>query len=215
MWQYNYSDEYLCHWGIKGMKWGVRRFQNEDGTLTAAGKQRYKDYKADTKVRKTLTRHVSADVKNLKSRGEAMNDVVRNYNEASRELQKAQSKIFVSGKKRAELVDAAEAKVSETGKAMEKRQADYNRALRVYEKDAKALNDHVNKMISSYGKDNVKELSTKHVKLGEYFSADIIKTGPTIANIPGFGRWYTGVYTSGEEYKDRNETISKEADRRY
>ena len=32
---------YLAHHGIKGMKWGVRRFQNEDGSLTAAGKQRY------------------------------------------------------------------------------------------------------------------------------------------------------------------------------
>lgn len=31
----------LQHWGIKGMKWGVRRYQNEDGTLTAAGKKRY------------------------------------------------------------------------------------------------------------------------------------------------------------------------------
>lgn len=31
----------LCHWGIKGMKWGVRRYQNKDGTLTAAGKKHY------------------------------------------------------------------------------------------------------------------------------------------------------------------------------
>lgn len=36
-----YEDNYLAHYGITGQKWGVRRFQNEDGTLTAAGKIRY------------------------------------------------------------------------------------------------------------------------------------------------------------------------------
>lgn len=37
------SDGELYHWGIKGMKWGIRRYQNPDGSLTPAGKKRYDD----------------------------------------------------------------------------------------------------------------------------------------------------------------------------
>ena len=38
-----YTEEELYHHGIKGQKWGVRRYQNEDGTRTAAGKKRYRE----------------------------------------------------------------------------------------------------------------------------------------------------------------------------
>lgn len=33
----------LYHHGIKGQKWGIRRFRNEDGSLTSAGRSRYND----------------------------------------------------------------------------------------------------------------------------------------------------------------------------
>ena len=34
-------EDELKHYGIKGMKWGVRRFQNSDGSLTSEGRKRY------------------------------------------------------------------------------------------------------------------------------------------------------------------------------
>lgn len=44
------EERYLIHWGVLGQKWGIRRYQNPDGTLTEAGKARY--YKTDGSLTK-------------------------------------------------------------------------------------------------------------------------------------------------------------------
>ena len=55
--------DYLAHYGIKGQKWGVRNYQNEDGTLTLAGKAHYlhrdMQYKKKAKNLEKLARNTS------------------------------------------------------------------------------------------------------------------------------------------------------------
>lgn len=68
----DYKTESLVHYGIRGMKWGVRRYQNKDGSLTPAGKRRVsKDYAKRMK-------RVSSYIKNTHNSRQ-----VQSYNKAA------------------------------------------------------------------------------------------------------------------------------------
>ena len=57
-----YNDNYLAHYGTKGQKWGIRKYQNPDGSLTEEGKIRYN---ADNGGNKKFDRKFNKDVKRL------------------------------------------------------------------------------------------------------------------------------------------------------
>ena len=51
----------LYHYGIPGMRWGVRRFQKPDGTLTPKGRKRYAKEEYDRSVKEALSSHSKED----------------------------------------------------------------------------------------------------------------------------------------------------------
>ena len=80
-----YED--LKHYGIPGQKWGVRRFQNEDGTLTSAGqkKQLRDEDKAVTKqIKKELHKKNKSIAKSLLSPNDLTDNIIRQKRVVSR-----------------------------------------------------------------------------------------------------------------------------------
>ena len=77
----------LTHWGIKGMKWGVRRYQNEDGSLTSDGQKRYERDQREKNGKKAVpinpNRWVKEDLVRSKQLTDASSNLVNQVKNAN------------------------------------------------------------------------------------------------------------------------------------
>lgn len=124
MWVWDDGTE-LYHHGIKGQKWGVRRFQYEDGSLTPAGRQRYSSEQLRT-FKKAVNDYNMAKLTNLKIRNAAHAKADKEY---YKEYDKA-NKTIKSDKQRDKAYSEADKKFDKKLESANKRMEERNKVAK-------------------------------------------------------------------------------------
>lgn len=188
----------IMHYGRKGMKWYKNIYTKDEKRTT-----------------KTLKRHLSADKKNLKTRGALASESAGEYNSAEANYKKELRRPSLSRTKKQERIDQASNELSKAGTKYEKTRGDFLRADRIYESDAKKYKEHVNNLVNKYGSENVKSIKTKTYQLGDAYVKDMITTGVTLYDLPLIGTYLSGRYIGDREAADRRANIDEAASKRY
>lgn len=180
-----YEPAYLQHHGVKGMKWGRRRYQNADGSLTPAGRKRYaedgdgirkmsrkerKQYKYTTKTSNKYARAGSAEGRAKYNREQG--DKITEFGE--RVAQKAESASRAAREKggKGNMVKSASLQISAnvSRNAAAKARESYDKDAAFYSKLAEHRKEKASKYATKkrvdLGKNEVDKILRTNRKLG-------------------------------------------------
>ena len=147
----------LYHFGVKGQKWGVRRYQNPDGSLTAAGKKR--EYKKSLKTDKKIRRGLELDAYDSARFANLYSKTSKSY---SKKYEKAISKDPTKSNPKTQRIENTKSLLDLNAKSWNR----YN------SNNVRRLKDHVDNMISKYSDTKIKDIDVKMKKNGvEYIKS--------------------------------------------
>lgn len=177
----------LYHWGIKGMKWGVRRYQNVDGSLTKAGQKRYLN--KDGSLSKAGQKRYDKETSDLKSEKK----LLRNRLRSQKKMEKLKSLKDETEemKKSVEEQETPEAKRERLLKSTDPKELYENRNLLT----TAELNERINR-IDTEARLNSK-IVVEHEKTGrEIVNEKIKKASETINNATNLYRNIDNAYSA-------------------
>lgn len=193
------DDESLCHYGIKGMSWGERRFQNEDGSLTNAGRQRfYAKRNAKNKAKKSkthnkdMTAYTEIKVKSKKGRKKTaeedqINQAAENMRQQTEDLNKHV---------------AVNTKYASAVKFHMQQDSKYN------EYREKAIEDYINSHLSSYDGDRQKMIE-RMGDIDDYAMKYYMKDHKNDYFVKGYHATIGNKNTAEREYTKRLKEVSR------
>ena len=162
------EHNYLCHYGIRGMKWGIRRYQNPDGSLTAEGIQRYgsktglaKHIQGENKKAAKLEREWLVSEEASKRAGKRLEKT----KEKLRRLQEINKDKPLSKKEETLMNKAVEEGLSE---ALLKSQA---------KSDKQRAEEHYKSLVDEFGERAVSKLSDNSMREGDAIVAAALAGG--------------------------------------
>lgn len=208
-------DNELYHYGIKKQRWGIRRFQNPDGTLTEAGKKRYRkeleSYRADKKKLAEDTRKFERVKKNTEKVEKLFADKQALVDQ--RKNLEAEKKAFKSGSKpdsRKKDKAKSDEPTPEQVEAKKKKVLESRSAKTLYE-NADLFSTE--ELTAAYNRlsleNNIKNLAPETVSRGEQALDNVIKYGGKVSSILGIAsnakKSLDSMKASFKDKKDGNE----------
>ena len=215
MWTYN--TDYLAHYGVLGQKWGVRRFQNEDGSLTSEGKERYRtDSKLGNFVRAVSNTRVGQMRAVSRNKGfkKDLKEIKSEYKNQKKEIKEQKKRSFLDDDFDALRENKQKMKQLKSDFKKTKQEARVSAAEALYPWQSKELNEKIQTgglksnlkamVLGEYGSLKYEELSTrKNIAKGEAIVGAIFEEWSN--NLTGGYNSIRGYVDNKKKYKEKYE----------